>query len=691
MTEEKAQRDPQQRMCVLLMVCILVFFIGCEQSPFTPPHRIERSGLDLSPLRGRKIVIDPGHGGRYPGALGVRKLQESDINLAVGLHLWGLLMQAGAQVWLTRTADVDLSPKHGDLKEDLNARARLSAEVNADIFISIHHNSNIYDRKKNNVQIYYKLIDAGPSEDLAGCLARGLGKDVSKGEIFVLPGNYRVLRNSQTTAVLGEASFISHKDNEERLSLTNQVRREAEDYFAGILCYFQKGIPQVVDLSPRETLVNEGFPRVKARLIGGEGGAAIDPKAAAIYLDGKLVPARFDPHTGEICHIPSSPLRTGTHTFLVTARNFNGNAARPARAAFNVSLPLERLEISSFFPRLPPGEQVCTRIEVRAIDQYGNLMGEDLLVYLTASGGRLSEDAIVTRQGIGIAYFSPPDSAERVELSARSADTVGTTWVTRGLTDRGLAKLAITDAGKQGISDVLVKADGKVVAASDQHGFAFFSAEKSGAALITVEKQGYAPVKKTIVFEDSGFHEEQLTMVPREGGILLGQRFTLDPEPWDERLAKAYGLERQYEGANLVVALHLQDLLETAGAKVVLTRSSLDSVPTLKARILRGEEFGSDFYLSLTHRNGNPSVTYYFASPVGQGLAQVIGGMLQEKRRFKELVVAEGTEFTIIQPSAPSVVVNLGDAMNAQNQEGLRQEAHDIYNGIVAFLSEQRK
>jgi len=47
--------------------------------------------IDISALKGKKIVIDPGHGGSYAGAVGPNNLREADVNLGVGLHLWGML------------------------------------------------------------------------------------------------------------------------------------------------------------------------------------------------------------------------------------------------------------------------------------------------------------------------------------------------------------------------------------------------------------------------------------------------------------------------------------------------------------------------------------------------------------------------------------------------------------------------
>jgi len=52
--------------------------------------------LDARVLAGRTIVIDPGHGGAFDGALGADSLREADANLGVALYLWGLCTDAGA-------------------------------------------------------------------------------------------------------------------------------------------------------------------------------------------------------------------------------------------------------------------------------------------------------------------------------------------------------------------------------------------------------------------------------------------------------------------------------------------------------------------------------------------------------------------------------------------------------------------
>ena len=79
------------------------------------------------------IVIDPGHGGRDPGAIGrYFQTREKDINLAVSLRVVELLRAAGITVHLTRDSDVHV---------ELEARAALANRVKADLFVSIHTNA----------------------------------------------------------------------------------------------------------------------------------------------------------------------------------------------------------------------------------------------------------------------------------------------------------------------------------------------------------------------------------------------------------------------------------------------------------------------------------------------------------------------------------------------------------------------
>ena len=106
-------------------------------------------------LKGKTIYIDPGHGGRDPGAT-YKELRESDINLQISKYLKEELENNGAKVYLTRIGDYDLSENNtrNHKKNDLTARARLINESNCDMYISIHLNSDP-SPTWNGMQIFY--------------------------------------------------------------------------------------------------------------------------------------------------------------------------------------------------------------------------------------------------------------------------------------------------------------------------------------------------------------------------------------------------------------------------------------------------------------------------------------------------------------------------------------------------------
>ena len=81
----------------------------------------------------RTVVVDPGHGGRDPGATGIGGLREKDVNLRLSRLLASRLEAAGFHVVLTRDKDERL---------DLEQRTAIAEAAGADLFISIHANAS---------------------------------------------------------------------------------------------------------------------------------------------------------------------------------------------------------------------------------------------------------------------------------------------------------------------------------------------------------------------------------------------------------------------------------------------------------------------------------------------------------------------------------------------------------------------
>ncbi len=85
----------------------------------------------------KRIVLDPGHGGRFPGAC-AHGLEEKEINLSVARKVKRMLEDQGLEVLMTRTRDTELSE---DLSTDLNLRCDFTNSKRADLFVSIHANA----------------------------------------------------------------------------------------------------------------------------------------------------------------------------------------------------------------------------------------------------------------------------------------------------------------------------------------------------------------------------------------------------------------------------------------------------------------------------------------------------------------------------------------------------------------------
>ncbi|MDX1503927.1 MAG: N-acetylmuramoyl-L-alanine amidase, partial [Thermoanaerobaculia bacterium] len=119
------------------------------------------------PLAVRKVVIDPGHGGRNVGTLGPGGLVEKELTLDVALRLEKLLASRGFTVEMTRRDDTQVS---------LEERAEMANRWRGDIFVSIHVNWLSGARDVRGVETYY----LGPTDDpflneLAAAENRGSG------------------------------------------------------------------------------------------------------------------------------------------------------------------------------------------------------------------------------------------------------------------------------------------------------------------------------------------------------------------------------------------------------------------------------------------------------------------------------------------------------------------------------------
>ena len=228
------------------------------------------------PLEGIRICVDPGHGGQiwgntrgYTGGTRscVSNQSESDANLRVGLFLWDLLTQAGAEVVMTRTFETRLSedclvdPETEEWKanrrEELNIRCRVAEANDSDFLISIHHNAFNQDVNfisafyfesggEGNTDVRHSPESAAMAKKLAQSIIDNLDKQLKIGARPAKHGNYHVLRETSLPAVIVECGFMTSPEQAEWMEDMAYSRLAAIGIFEGILeaCKDFKPLPK---------------------------------------------------------------------------------------------------------------------------------------------------------------------------------------------------------------------------------------------------------------------------------------------------------------------------------------------------------------------------------------------------------------------------------------------------------------
>ncbi len=220
------------------------------------------------------VVIDPGHGGRDPGATGKKGTKEKHITLKIGQYLKDLIQKRlGSTVLLTRNKDTFLN---------LEKRVEFANKKKADIFISIHVNSHP-QKKIKGLEVYHfgkasdpralevaarengiKLEDNAPpwqfiiadklndqkieqSQTFAWTMNKTLVKTLKASYQVknhgVKTAPFYVLRFTTMPSILAEVAFISNLEEEKRLRSKAFQKKLAEGIYKGIRSYLKTAFP----------------------------------------------------------------------------------------------------------------------------------------------------------------------------------------------------------------------------------------------------------------------------------------------------------------------------------------------------------------------------------------------------------------------------------------------------------------
>jgi N-acetylmuramoyl-L-alanine amidase len=190
----------------------------------TPQPRIR----SIVPKGKLLVVIDPGHGGKDPGAIGISGLEEKDIILPIGRRVAAILQQNGVQAVMTRDSDYFVS---------LPGRVEMAERANANVFVSIHANSAGANRPEiSGLETYY--YDKGLS--LARTVHNRILQSLNIKDRRVRKARFYVLRKSSMPSILVETGYVTGREDAAKLSTSAYQNQMAEAIAQGILQYLRQ-------------------------------------------------------------------------------------------------------------------------------------------------------------------------------------------------------------------------------------------------------------------------------------------------------------------------------------------------------------------------------------------------------------------------------------------------------------------
>ena len=229
---------------IFLSACILIFILNLI---LYIDKNISKQCNDTSDIgiRNLKVVIDPGHGGVDPGAVGSYKDNEAVINLKISQKLMLYLEGTGFNVVMTRYTKEGLYTEKSNTyrsrkNEDLRNRVNIINNSDADICISIH--LNCFPQKKYyGAQSFYKK-NCNNSKAAAETIQKELRSILDKNNtrVALVKNDIIIMKNTEIPVVLVECGFLSNPSEEKLLNSDIYQEKIAWAIFSGLLKYFNE-------------------------------------------------------------------------------------------------------------------------------------------------------------------------------------------------------------------------------------------------------------------------------------------------------------------------------------------------------------------------------------------------------------------------------------------------------------------
>lgn len=191
----------------------------------------KNSALEFKPFVSKLIVLDPGHGGKDPGAIGLGgSLYEKNLNLEIAQILKRKLENIGFKVYMTRDYDTYIG---------LYERAYIANDLGADAMVSIHINAS-ENASITGFQTLYSVThpsSKGFASQMMNQLLKAISGALNKG-VIERP-NLVVLRESKIPTVMAELGFLSNTTEAQRLADPQYQEQLAEGMYQSIIQFIK--------------------------------------------------------------------------------------------------------------------------------------------------------------------------------------------------------------------------------------------------------------------------------------------------------------------------------------------------------------------------------------------------------------------------------------------------------------------
>ena len=225
---------------IVALVCAVLFVVGI----FANAYFESDAYIEAMQTESEKniIILDAGHGGEDPGAIGVDGVYEKNINLDITLEIGRILSEYGYAVVYTRHDDKLLYSEEENIKgirkiSDLKNRCKIAAEYPEALFVSIHMNS-YQSSKYSGLQVYYSEKNEN-SRILASNIQTSVKYNMqASNKRTIKPGDgMYILENIDNSAVLIECGFLTNQEECKKLSEKEYQKQLSLAIVCGIIEY----------------------------------------------------------------------------------------------------------------------------------------------------------------------------------------------------------------------------------------------------------------------------------------------------------------------------------------------------------------------------------------------------------------------------------------------------------------------